>query len=90
MAANMVKLYVGVIDVYLLLLPGTMHGSEKKYLQSNDVTLWDHEHTYDVTLWDNEHLYDVILGTMNSNMVSVNIKGAAHLVTHDKVHLYTI
>ncbi len=42
-----------------------MHGSEKKYLQSNDVTLWDHEHTYDVNLWDNEHLYDVILGTMN-------------------------
>ena len=42
----------------------TMHGSEKIYLQSNDVTVWDHEHTYDVTVWDHEHLYDVILGTM--------------------------
>ncbi len=27
-----------------------MHGSEKIYLQSNDVTLWDHEHTYDIIL----------------------------------------
>ncbi len=42
-----------------------MNGSEKIYLQSNDVTLWDHVHTYDVTEWDHEHLYDVILGTMN-------------------------
>ncbi len=42
-----------------------MHGSEKIYLQSNDVTVCDHEHTYDVTVWDHEHLYDVIHGTTN-------------------------
>ncbi len=60
---------------------GGMHGSEKIYLQSKDVTVWDHEHTYDVTLWDHEHtydvtvwdheqLYDVILGTMHSMIMN--------------------
>ncbi len=32
----------------------TMHGSEKIYLQSNDITVCDHE-----------HMYDFILGTMH-------------------------
>ncbi len=50
----------------------------RKKIQSNDVTLWDHEHTYDVTVWDNEHLYDVILGTMNCIYFCINLQNHAN------------